>query len=85
MRMGDRTCALEMTLCLGQRLLHNAVEGQNTLDSKDVCEPRSAIISEGAEDEVLALLIEYQDSRQHREWRGVGRVCCEERSAAFDL
>ena len=35
------------------------------LDAEDVGEPRAAIVAEGAEDEILALLVEDQDTREH--------------------
>lgn len=35
------------------------------LYTKDISETRATITSEGAEDEILPLLIEYQDTRQH--------------------
>jgi hypothetical protein len=37
------------------------------LDAEDVGEPRAAVVAEGAKDEVLALLVEYQDTRKHRD------------------
>lgn len=35
------------------------------LDAEDVGEPWSAVVSKGAEDEVLAFLVEYQDTGEH--------------------
>ncbi len=32
------------------------------LDAEHVGQPRAAVVAEGAEDEVLALLVEYEDS-----------------------
>jgi hypothetical protein len=32
------------------------------LDAKDVCEARATVVPEGAEDEVLALLVEDEDA-----------------------
>ncbi len=37
------------------------------LDAENVGEPRSTIAAKRAEDEVLAFLVEYQDTRQHVE------------------
>lgn len=35
------------------------------LDAEDVGETRAAVVAEGAKDEVLALLVEDEDSRNH--------------------
>lgn len=35
------------------------------LDAEDIGEPWSAVVSKGAEDEVLAFLVEYQDTGEH--------------------
>lgn len=35
------------------------------LDAEDVGETGAAVVAEGAEDEVLALLVEDEDARQH--------------------
>lgn len=35
------------------------------LDTKDVGETRTTVVAEGTEDEILALLVENQYSRQH--------------------
>lgn len=35
------------------------------LDPEDICKSWSAVVAESTEYEILALLIEYQDSRQH--------------------
>lgn len=35
------------------------------LDAEDVCEAWTAVISKGAEDEILAFLIENEDSGEH--------------------
>jgi hypothetical protein len=37
----------------------------NDLDTKDIGETRTTVVSEGAEDEVLSLLIEDEDAGQH--------------------
>ena len=37
------------------------------LDAEDVRETRAAVITEGAKDEVLPLLIEDKDAREHGE------------------
>jgi len=41
------------------------------LDAEDVGQPGAAVVAEGAEDEVLALLVEDEDSRKH--FGGCGR------------
>lgn len=52
------------------------------LDAEDVGKARAAVVAKGAKDEVLALLVEDEDSREHgedgvpagRDERGIG--CC---------
>ena len=44
------------------------------LDAKDIGESWAAVVAEGAEDEVLALLVEDEDSRQHLVARSVSVV-----------
>ncbi|KAK5632863.1 hypothetical protein RRF57_008577 [Xylaria bambusicola] len=38
---------------------------RDDLDAEDVGKARAAVVAKGAEDEVLALLVEYQDAGQH--------------------
>lgn len=38
---------------------------RDDLDAEDIGESRTAVIPEGAEYEVLAFLVEYEDSREH--------------------
>lgn len=37
----------------------------NDLDAEDICHPWSAVISKCTEDQILALLIEDQNAREH--------------------
>lgn len=46
----------------------------NDLYAEDVGEARAAVVAEGAKDEILTLLIEYEDSGQHGGGRSAGRV-----------
>ena len=38
---------------------------RDDLDSEDVCKARTAVAAEGAEDEVLSLLIEDENTGEH--------------------
>lgn len=40
------------------------------LDAENVGEARAAVVAEGAKDEVLAFLVEYEDAGEHGGWLG---------------